>query len=183
MQQIELQRLLAKADDQGVWAFTPGTLSALLGGVERSYHALALKRVTDRGVLVRAARGVYVNPRARSLPNDPRPALVPFLRPGEFSYLSLEACLSQAGIISQGATALTCMTTGASGRFNMPWGIVEFVHTDRPVTAENGVEFNGPELPRASIERAWRDLKRVGRNIGLVDDVTLRAAAAAEAAT
>ncbi len=180
---MELQRLLAKADNQGVWAFTLATLSALLGGVEPSYHALALKRAADRGVLVRAARGVYVNPLARSLPSDPRSALVAFLRPREFSYLSLEARLSEAGVISQVATVLTCMTTGPSGEFDTPWGIVEFVHTDRPVTEQSGVEFSGNELPRASVERAWRDLKRVGRNVGLVDDATLRAAVASEAVT
>ena len=168
---------MARADAQGVWAFTPPTLSALLGGVEPSYHALALKRAADSGVIVRAARGVYVNPAARSLPSDPRPGLVRFLRPGEFSYLSLEARLSQAGAISQGATALTCMTTGPSGRFATPWGVIEFTHTDRPVTAQTGVEFGVYDFPRATVERAWRDLKRVGRNVGLVDEDVVHAAA------
>lgn len=182
MRRLELQRHLAVADAWGVFAFTPGTLAALLGAVTPAYHALALKRAADSGVLIRAARGIYVNPLARSLPSDPRSALVPFLRPGEFSYLSLEARLSEAGVISQVATVLTCMTTGPSGKFDTPWGSIEFVHTDRPVTAQSGVEFAGKDLPRASIERAWRDLKRVGCNVGLVDPATLRAVAAAEAA-
>ena len=75
------------------------------------------------------------------------------------------------------------MTTGPSGEFHTPWGIIEFVHTVRPVTKQSGIEFSGNELPRASVERAWRDLKRVGRNVGLVDDATLRAAVASEVVT
>src|SRR5436190_2695520 len=126
-----LTQKLDDMDRRGVWAFTPATFSALLGNPEQNYLKLRMKRLADEGVLIRAARGVYVNPHARSLPNDVRRGLIRFLRPRELSYVSLEWKLSEAGAISQSATVLTCMTTGSPGRFDTPWGAIEFTHTDR----------------------------------------------------
>ena len=65
------------------------------------HRAALMKRLTDQGVLIRAVRGVYVNPLARSLPADVRRGLLRFLRPREISYVSLESKLSEAGAISQ----------------------------------------------------------------------------------
>src|SRR5205814_7652408 len=92
-----------------------------------------MKRLKDQGVLIRAARGVYVNPLARSLPSDVRRGLIRFLRPREVSYVSLESKLSEAGVISQVATVLTCMTTGSPGAFDTPWGMIDFIHTGRAI--------------------------------------------------
>jgi len=50
-----------------LWAFTPATFSALLGNPKPNYLKLMMKRLADQGVLIRAARGVYVNPHARSM--------------------------------------------------------------------------------------------------------------------
>src|SRR3972149_2026283 len=105
MRRSQLSQKLIEADRNGVWAFTPATFSALLGEVEPSYLRLMMKRLTDQGVLTRAARGVYVNPYARSMPADVRGGLIRFLRPREISYVSLESKLSEAGGISQVTTA------------------------------------------------------------------------------
>ena len=80
---------LTDMDRRGVWAFTPATFSALLGEPEPNYLKLRMKRLADEGVLTRAARGVYVNPLARSAPNDVRAGLIRFLRPRQVSYISL----------------------------------------------------------------------------------------------
>jgi hypothetical protein len=92
-----LLQKLTWADQAGVWAFTPATFSALLGEVEPRYLNLMMKRLADQGALIRAARGVYMNPHARSMPNDVRGGLIRFLRPREVSYVSLESKLSEAG--------------------------------------------------------------------------------------
>ena len=55
MKEAEFRKLLALADGWQIWAFTPGTLAALQSGPSPGYHALALKRAADRGILVRAA--------------------------------------------------------------------------------------------------------------------------------
>jgi len=161
-------------DRRGVWAFTPATFSALMGGVAPDYLKVRMKRLADEGVLVRAARGVYVNPRARSLPGgDLRRGLVRFLRPREVSYVSLEAKLSEAGVISQIATVLTCMTTGAPGRFFTPWGLIEFTHTDRVIDVGKDVYVAEDGMLEATVKTAARDLRRVGRNTGLIDEEVL----------
>lgn len=161
-------------DRRGVWAFTSATFSALLGEPEDpNYLKLMMKRLADQGVLVRAARGLYVNPHARSMPGDVRCGLIRFLRPREVTYVSLESRLSEVGVISQVTTALTCMTTGSPGRFDTPWGVIEFTHTDRPVTVGTDVHVTGDGVLKATVERAARDLRRVGRNTGLIDEATL----------
>jgi hypothetical protein len=164
---------LAEADRGGVWAFTPATFSALLGNVDPDYLKLMAKRLVDQGVLIRAARGVYVNPHARSAPADMRAGLIRFLRPRELSYVSLESKLSEAGVISQVTTVLTCMTTGSPGRFETPWGAIEFTHTERDVELGVDVHPRDDGVFEATVERAARDLRRVGRNTGLIDEDTL----------
>jgi hypothetical protein len=168
--------LMQKLDDmdrRGVWAYTPATFSALLGEPEPNYLNLMMKRLADQGVLLRAARGVYVNPHARSMPGDVRSGLIRFLRPREVTYVSLESRLSEVGVISQITTALTCMTTGSPGRFNTPWGAVEFTHTDRPILVGTDVHVRNDGVLEATAERAARDLRRVGRNTDLIDEPTL----------
>jgi hypothetical protein len=168
--------LMQKLDDmdrRGVWVFTPATFSALLGDPNLNYLKLMMKRLADQGVLVRAARGVYVNHHARSMPSDARGGLIRFLRPRELTYVSLESKLSEAGAISQVATALTCMTTGSPGRFDTPWGAIEFTHTDRDITLGTDVHMRDDGVLEATVERSARDLRRVGRNLGLIDEETL----------
>jgi hypothetical protein len=168
-----LMQKLDEMDRRGVWAFTPATFSALLGEPKQNYLRLMMKRLADQGVLVRAARGVYVNPHARSMPNDVRGGLIRFLRPRELTYVSLESKLSEAGAISQVTTALTCMTTGSPGRFDTPWGAIEFTHTDRPIAFGTDLHARDDGVLEATVERSARDLRRVGRNTDLVDEQTL----------
>jgi hypothetical protein len=164
---------LDEADRKGVWAFTSATFGALLGNPAPNYLKLMMKRLADQGVLTRAARGVYVNPRARSMPSDVRAGLIRFLRPREISYVSLESKLSEAGAISQVPTVLSCMTTGSPGRFDTPWGAIEFTHTDRDIDFAKDVHTRDDGLIEATVERSARDLRRVGRNVGLIDSETL----------
>jgi hypothetical protein len=159
-----MQRL-DSVDRCGVWAFTPATFSALLDHPEPNYLKLMMKRLADQGV--------YVNPHARSMPSDVRRGLIRFLRRRELSYVSLESKLSEAGAISQVATTLTCMTTGSPGRFDTPWGAIEFTHTDRHIAVGTDVHARDDGVLEATAERAARDLRRVGRNTGLIDEETL----------
>src|SRR5258708_11380188 len=173
MKRPTLMQKLADVDRRGVWAFTPATFSALLGNPEPNYLKLMMKRLADQGVLIRAARGVYVNPHARSMPSDVRGGLIRFLRPRELTYVSLESKLSEAGAISQVATTLTCMTTGSPGRFDTPWGAIEFTHTDRDIAIETDVYFRDDGVLEANIGRAVRDLRRGGANTDLIEEEIL----------
>ncbi len=180
MKRRNLNEKLAQADVAGVWAFTPASFSALMGGIDARYLRLMMKRLSDQGVLIRAARGIYVNPHARSRPSDTRRALLRFLRPREITYVSLESELSEAGVISQITTALTCMTTGAAGRFETPWGAVELTHTDRKIEVGSDVFVQDDGTLEATIRTAVRDLRRVGRNLDLIDEEVLADAIADE---
>jgi hypothetical protein len=173
MKRRELNEKLAQADVAGVWAFTPPSFSALMGGVDPAYLKLMMKRLADQEVLIRAARGIYVNPHARSRPADVRRGLLRFLRPREINYVSLESRLSEAGVISQIATVLTCMTTGSPGRFETPWGGIEFTHTDRKIEVGTDVVVQDDGTIEATIRTAVRDLRRVGRNFDLIDEEIL----------
>jgi hypothetical protein len=160
---------LDEMDRRGVWAFTPATFSTLLGSPKQNYLKLRMKRLADEGVLTRAARGVYVNPHARSMPKNVRGGLIRYLRPRELTYVSLESKLSEVGAISQVAMALTCMTTGSPGRFDTPWGAIEFTHTDRQIAFGNDVHMADEGVLEATVKRSARDLLRVGRNVNLID--------------
>jgi hypothetical protein len=169
MKRRDFNERMAQADAAGVWAFTPASFSVLMGGVDPAYLRLMMKRLSDQGLLIRAARGVYVNPHARSRPADARRGLLRFLRPREISYVSLESKLSEAGVISQIATVLTCMTTGSPGRFETPWGAIEFTHTGRKIEIATDVVVEDDGSLEATIRTAVRDLRRVGRNLDLID--------------
>ena len=129
----------------------------------------ALMRHVKAGIIVRVSRGIYVNPRARSLPAEPLLALVSVMRPYEFCYLSLESVLSDAGWISQVPFRYTVMTTGRSGVFHTAYGVLEFTHTTKPPRAPD-VEFvRSRDIYVATPQRAYRDLRHVGRNLDLVE--------------
>jgi hypothetical protein len=66
-----------------------------------------------------------------------------------------------------------CVTTGSPGRFDTPWGSIEFTHTDRDIKPEIDVYPRDNGVLEASLERAARDLRRVGRNTGLIDEEVL----------
>jgi hypothetical protein len=170
MKRRDLIEKLTRADKAGVWAFTPPSFSALMGGIEPGYLKLMMKRLSDQGVLIRAARGVYVNPHAQSRPPDALRGLLRFVRPREITYVSLESKLSEAGVISQIAAALTCMTTGSPGWFDTPWGAIELTHTDRTVEVGKHIVVQDDGTLEATIRTAARDLRRVGRNIDLIDE-------------
>ena len=182
MRRRTLLQRLDHMDRRGVWAFTPATFSTVIDEPDPAYLKLRMKRLADQGILTRAARGIYVNPRARSLPRDVRGGLLRFVRPREVTYVSLESRLSELGAIPQTATTLTCMTTGSPGRFDTPWGAIELTHTDREIAVGRDVSARDDGVLEASAERAARDLRRVGRNVDLIDAAALAQAIAETAA-
>lgn len=94
------------------------------------------------------------------------------LRPGEYNYLSLESMLSEYGIISQiPIDRLTVMTTGRKGTIRTSFGVIEYTHTklSKEDILENIIKLENRPLPITTKQIAWRDLKRVGRNVNMVN--------------
>ena len=93
-------------------------------------------------------------------------------RRGEFSYVSLESALCEFGVISQiMIDRITVMTTGRSAEITTPWGVIEFTHTARTGRDiyDSTLHMEGRPLRIARLEAALRDLRRVGRNLHMVD--------------
>lgn len=168
MKRNDVLKLLDALDREGDWVFRSETLAELLS-LRGTHLAVVLGRLETAGILKRITRGVYVNPRARSLPADPRRGLIATLRPREVSYVSLESVLSDHSVISQVAFTLTCMTTGAPGSFQTPYGAIEFIRTRVPALFGQDIHLTADGIPEATISRAYDDLVRVGRNLNLVD--------------
>ena len=68
------------------------------------------------------------------------------------------------------------MTSGRKGIYHTPYGTIEFTHTKRSSVdiIANTLKLDNRPLRIAKKSAAWRDLKRVGRNVDLVDDRVIR---------
>lgn len=163
-----LLQALDEWDTHGLWAFDIPRLQMIFDEPLDSFKK-ALVRHVRAGIITRVARGVYVNPRARHMPVEPLLALVSIMRPFDFSYLSLETVLSEAGWISQVTQRYTLMSTGRSSVFYTPYGVMEFTHTSR--TAEVSEVTFDPErgIHVATPKRAYQDLRTVKRNVDMVE--------------
>lgn len=127
----------------------------------------SLDRLVRSGILVRAARGVYVYRLTRHF-SDATPDLIARnLRRGYLVYESLESALSMYGAISQiPVDRRTYMTTGRRGEYRTPYRVIEFTHTARTIDriAPGLLHTEGRGVPVASKQLALRDLKATGRN-------------------
>ena len=134
--------------------------------------AEGLGRLVKQGVLEHAARGVYVNPLSRLSRRYLIEKIAVCLRRGEYSYVSLESALSEYGAISQiPMSRITVMTTGRSATIRTPYGVIEFTHTKRSPAdiLRSTLIMKERPLRIARVETALRDLRRVGRNLDMVN--------------
>ena len=176
MKTVEAMKTLMEWDNRGRAVFSVEDLRVIFPERSRKTFSMGLNRLVRQGVLERAARGVYVNPLARSRTHVLEEIAVT-LRRGATSYLSLESAIGHYSIISQQTIACaTVMTTGRKGRFRTPYGTVAFTHTSRSVgeILDRTVD-DGRPLRLAHPRLALEDLRRVGRNLNLVDTEELAA--------
>ena len=159
-------------DVKGRYVYTSKDLERIFSDDTQHAFQAGLKRLVKNGILQRAARGVYVFAYSRNIGADTVEEIAKSLRRGCYNYISLESALSLYGAISQvPVDRLTVMTTGREGEFKTPFGVIEFTHTKRSVSeiTQNFVQTGRP-LRIATRKTAFRDLKRVGRNVHLVDE-------------
>ena len=169
MRANELLQTLDKWDKHGIWAFDLPRLEMIFSDETSAVLKNSLMRHSRTGLIARITRGIYVNPRARSMPAEPLLALVSIMRPFEFSYLSLESVLSDEGWISQVAQRYTLMSTGRSSVFYTPYGVLEFTHTSRVANFPEVAFDTSRGIHIATPERAYEDLRHVRRNLGMVE--------------
>lgn len=177
MKQLDVIKALRELDEAGRYVFNKAELRTLLFASEsKSSFERSLERLVASGVLERAARGVYVNPYAKSDDGYVIERVAKALRPGEYNYVSLESALSEYGVISQmPVDRLTVMTTGRKGVLRTPYGVIEFTHTAKSPSKIIGQikKIHHRPLRIASQMLAWKELKRVGRNTNMVNQEAL----------
>ena len=170
MRTIEAVAALAAWDRRGRYVYRKRDLAKIFAETGNNLDQSA-KRLTARGVLTRAAQGVYVFAHSTRIGPTTIEETALTLRRGEYVFESLESALSQWGRISQvPIDRLTLVTTGAKGTFRTPYGVIEFTHTDRPAAEIRANTIDRPDhpLPIATPEYALAGLRRVGRNLDLI---------------
>ncbi|GAA4649895.1 hypothetical protein GCM10023116_21760 [Kistimonas scapharcae] len=172
MDQATAIRRLSDFDQMGRSVFTKRDLAKIfIEDNARAFQA-GLGRLVRNNILLRVMKGIYLFTLSRSRGADVLERIAIALRRGHYNYISLESALSEYGVISQiPVDRLTIMTTGRKGEYKTPFGTLEFTHTRRSVAdiIDSAVDRGRP-LKIATKRAAFRDLKRVGRNMHLVDE-------------
>ena len=94
----------------------------LMMGLNEAATRKALRRLEQKGFVLRLGRHLYANGLAR-----PRLEEVAMVL-GRPAYISFESVLAQAGVLSQMPLTLTCASTTRSGRHSTPLGDIIFHH-------------------------------------------------------
>ncbi len=168
-------KLLSQWDAKGRFVYTLSDLAKLFPEDSPRTLQEGVNRLVKAEILQRVSRGIYLYHYAKSKDSHVIEHIAKARRRGEYNYVSLESALSEYGAISQiPVDRLTVMTTGRKGEYRTPYGTIEFTHTSRKVAdVLDSVKDIGRPLRFAKLQAAWRDLKRVGRNVHLVDEGNL----------
>lgn len=172
MLKMDLIRCLSTLDKKGVYVMTKRDIEKMFPSESEKALEKSLQRVVADGLLVRVAKGIYLNPSAVSKTSRVIEDIAKALRPGCYSYISLESILSEYGVISQiPLSRITIMTSGAKGIYDTPFGTIEFTHTKRsPLEIlYRSMHIKGRPLRIAQKQAAVQDLFRVGRNTNMID--------------
>lgn len=172
MNRSEAIQTLRSWDKKGKYVFTKHELHKIFPKDSSKTLTEGINRLVKSNILLRACRGIYINPHAVSMDSYTIERIAKALRLGEYNYVSLESILSEYGVISQiPIDRLTVMTTGREGSYKTSFGVIEYTHTKRSMTdiVEGMIQVKNRPLRIASKKVAWRDLKRVGRNTHIVN--------------
>ncbi len=173
MKRLDLLHRLSLMEQRGIFVYPKRDLEKIFPEDDEKALEKGLERMCQDKLLTRAARGIYVFspavPRHRAWLIE---HIAQALRPGGFNYVSLESILSEYGVISQiPVDRLTVMTTGTKGIHATPFGTIEFTHTRRSIPSLLERTLVVPERPLRIAKKAAaiQDLRRVGRNLELID--------------
>lgn len=175
-------RTLDDFDQTGTWLFSSRDLQRVHEAPENTVEH-ALRRHVNSGLIIRVTRGLYANPRARSLPRNPLAAVAAAVRPDAWNYISLETALAiWANEERQTQRAISVITSGRKGILHTPYGRLELVHTKRIANDTGQVTIPGWGLPVASRDLAEADIRRI-RGCTLAERVLTRTSTQAGSTT
>ena len=131
-----------------------------------------LADAVKRGLLRRVVKGLYESTLTPPEPESALYKIIKKLRGCVLNYISLESQLSHTGAISQLVMdRITVITKGRSGIFSTPYGVIEFIHTKKPVSQIAPNLYFDPDIKmyRATSEQAIADLKHCNRNLHMLE--------------
>lgn len=172
MKLTDALKTLNDLDRQGIYIFSRSDPEKMFPKEQEKAMEKSLQRLVRGGILERVGKGLYLNPLAVSKKSRVVEDIAAVARRGHYSYLSLESILPEYGAISQiPLNYLTVMTTGAKGLLKTRYGVIEFTHTQRSLQdiAKKTLLAPGRPLRIATLEAAKQDLRRVGRNVNLLE--------------
>lgn len=178
MKKEDALKQLNDLDKKGIFVYTLNDLSKVFPNENGKTLLKSAERLVASGILERATKGLYVFTFSKHKGKYLIETIAATLRRGQLTYISLESALSEYGAISQIPMGIiTLMTTGAAGRFETTYGIIiEFVKTRRNYLTllKETVQYLDSPLRIALPKRAYGDLKRVGRNVSMVNEAALK---------
>lgn len=148
--------------------YTASDFAFMLGAKKSKKIQNLLSRLCKQGVISRVCRDLYYDPLDPPVCSYLLERIAVRIHRKHRVYVSLESELSRLGVISQVSMQwLTVMTTGRSGVFKTPFGTIEMIHTERNLSDISDQFYFDTDagILRAKPERAFADLKRVGRNL------------------
>lgn len=174
MKQIDAIKRLHAFDMKGRYVYRYKDLKKVFYCHSDKAFESTVKRLVCSEILERVAKGVYVYGLSQhKATSSTLENIAKNLRRGKYNYISLESALSEYGLISQiPLDRLTIMTTGSSAEFKTPFGVLEFTHTSRSAIniIDNTLRREGV-LRMATQDVALEDLKRVGRNLHMIQAI------------
>ena len=163
----KLLSALAKAVKAGGGIHSAAELAFMLGESSDPAFRKFLTDSVKKGQLRRVVKGFYESALTPPEPETAIYKIIKKLRSGVLNYISLESQLSHTGDISQVVMGrITVVTKGRSGRFDTPYGVIEFTHTKKPIEHIAPNLYYDPDIKmyRANTEQAIVDLKHCQRN-------------------
>ena len=173
MKVIDLQAKLKLFARSGNSVLSKKQLAGLMPSESPELVNDTITRAIKARVLERVCRGAYAYVDVFSTAPNKLESIARALRVGQYSYVSLESALSEYGVMSQiPLNRVTIMTTGRKTTYKTPYGIIEFTATKKTLQKilEGAVMIQGRPLRLAKLETALEDLKKVGRNLGMIDE-------------
>jgi predicted transcriptional regulator of viral defense system len=167
--------MLHAQDKRGCYVYSTNDFQVLFSQESDRARKATLQRLVKTGILEHVSKAVYVFAFSTHKFDRTIENIAKVIRRGEYNYISLESALSEWGVISQvPMDRITVMTTGRSGEYPTPYGVIEFTHTKRNILniIDHTLRTDRP-LRFATELTAKRDLIRVGRNVHLMEETTL----------
>ena len=169
----KLLGVFANSVKAGGGIHTSSELAFMVGERYTPSFTKFLADCAKKGVIRRVSNGIFESTLTPPEPSTAIYKVIKKLRGEVLTYISLESQLSYTGDISQIVMdRVTVMTKGRSGIFKTPYGIIEFTHTQKPISKiVPNLYFDADiNMYRARSEQAIADLKDCNRNVHMLEN-------------